>query len=134
MAANDHLTARPMPYPVFDGSQLCAQTDPVLFFPDETDTPKLTAETARAVCGGCPVLDDCRAYSLSYAVHGIWAGLNERQRQRERSRLQIRALQPDLGALLRDLILAADRRILAVDLAAQLGCSDKTVQRYRRVA
>lgn len=133
MAASELMT-RPVPYPAFDGSQLCAQTDPVLFFPDETDTPMLTAATAREVCAGCPLLDDCRAYAVSYAVQGIWGGMNERQRQRERSRLGIKALPPDLGAVLRDLILAADRRISAVDLAAQLGCSDKTVQRYRRVA
>lgn len=44
---------------------------------------------ARAVCRGCPALDDCRAYALpNSTVRGFWAGMTERERIAERIRLR----------------------------------------------
>ena len=38
---------------------------------------------ARALCRACPVLDDCREYSLAVQEpHGIWGGMNELERRR----------------------------------------------------
>ena len=37
---------------------------------------------AKAICGHCPVLDDCREYALrAREGHGIWGGLNEMERR-----------------------------------------------------
>jgi hypothetical protein len=36
---------------------------------------------ARAICASCPVLQECRDYSLRFdAVSGIWAGLDRYER------------------------------------------------------
>ena len=37
---------------------------------------------AKAICRACPVLDECREYSLEVREgHGIWGGLNEMERR-----------------------------------------------------
>jgi WhiB family redox-sensing transcriptional regulator len=45
---------------------------------------------AKAICNGCPVLEECRDYALDIREsHGIWGGLNEMERRsllRQRSR------------------------------------------------
>ena len=46
---------------------------------------------AKAICRTCPVLDECREYSLEVREgHGIWGGLNEMER---RALLRQRAAQ-----------------------------------------
>ncbi|MPZ29356.1 MAG: helix-turn-helix domain-containing protein, partial [Micromonosporaceae bacterium] len=53
------------------------ELDPDAWWPDPTDP----AEQARRVCGGCPVLGDCRQAFLDdpntrrHGTDGIWAGL-----------------------------------------------------------
>lgn len=46
------------------------------FFPHRGETPR----EARAICGSCPVVDDCLADGLMDRV-GIRGGLSERQRR-----------------------------------------------------
>ena len=37
---------------------------------------------AKAICRSCPVLEECREYSLEVREgHGIWGGLNEMERR-----------------------------------------------------
>ena len=37
---------------------------------------------AKAICRRCPVLEECREYSLQVReAHGIWGGLNEMERR-----------------------------------------------------
>lgn len=59
--------------------------DPELFFhPEgERDAPKRRRiANAKAVCRECPVLDQCRAYTLANREeYGIWAGLSEDERE-----------------------------------------------------
>lgn len=39
--------------------------------------------TARRLCAGCPVLEDCREYVVAVRPkHGTWAGLTEKDRRR----------------------------------------------------
>jgi WhiB family redox-sensing transcriptional regulator len=46
---------------------------------------------AKAICRTCPVLEECREYSLEVREgHGIWGGLNEMER---RALLRQRAAQ-----------------------------------------
>ena len=48
---------------------------------------------AKAVCTLCPVRVQCLDYALRNSIrHGIWGGLNEEERARERRR---RARKPD---------------------------------------
>ncbi|MFC7716999.1 WhiB family transcriptional regulator [Nonomuraea recticatena] len=55
----------------------CRTSDPDLFFPP-APSPVQEAR-AKAVCSGCQVLDDCRAYAVrSGETEGIWGGLTPR--------------------------------------------------------
>jgi WhiB family transcriptional regulator, redox-sensing transcriptional regulator len=57
---------------------LCAQTDPDEFFPGQGGDVR----AAKAVCAGCPVIEQCRAYALDRpGLSGIWGGTGERERQ-----------------------------------------------------
>lgn len=70
--------ARPAPYPELDGSQVCATTDPELFFPLGQGA---SAKGAKELCAGCPFLRPCLAFALTHAVSGIWGGTHEKQRR-----------------------------------------------------
>ncbi|WP_420639478.1 WhiB family transcriptional regulator [Candidatus Poriferisocius sp.] len=57
-----------------------------VFFPPpsfERKDEKLERETrAKAICGECHVIDECRDYALRIREqHGIWGGLNELERK-----------------------------------------------------
>jgi WhiB family redox-sensing transcriptional regulator len=72
----------------------CAGTMLLFFGPDgETRAEQETREgEAKAVCLFCPVRAECLAYALRHSVrHGIWGGLNERERSLERRRRGRRA-------------------------------------------
>nr|BFE86401.1 hypothetical protein GCM10020093_090020 [Planobispora longispora] len=55
-------------------------SDPELFFPL---SPSAEQEArAKAVCAGCPVLDECRAYAVRAGEpEGIWGGLTVQERR-----------------------------------------------------
>jgi WhiB family redox-sensing transcriptional regulator len=66
-----------------------------LFFPvGNTGPALLQIEQARAVCGGCAVLEQCRDWSLETGQEfGVWGGLSEVERrawQRRTARARIR--------------------------------------------
>lgn len=86
----------------------CQYTDPELFFPEGgefADVTAVQADQARGVCLGCPVRPDCLAYALATGQQGIWGGLSERERLRER-----RGVAP--GRTLADIMADADARYL----------------------
>jgi len=57
----------------------CRIEDPDLFFPG----PEGTTDAAVRICGGCPVLDECRDWALGTKVkYGVWGGMTERDRRR----------------------------------------------------
>jgi WhiB family transcriptional regulator, redox-sensing transcriptional regulator len=57
---------------------LCAQTDPEEFFPGKGSDVR----SAKFVCAGCPVLEQCRAYAVDRPnLSGIWGGTSDRERQ-----------------------------------------------------
>jgi WhiB family transcriptional regulator, redox-sensing transcriptional regulator len=66
----------------------CNDTDPDLFFPLSGSGKSLEqAERAKAVCAGCPVRRSCLAFAQRTGqVHGIWGGLTEEERLRDRDR------------------------------------------------
>ncbi|MEV8633356.1 WhiB family transcriptional regulator [Streptosporangium sp. NPDC051023] len=58
----------------------CRASDPELFFPLAQSAEQ--EARAKAVCSGCPVLAECRAYALRVAEpEGIWGGLTVQERR-----------------------------------------------------
>ena len=67
--------------PHFDGTQLCAQVDPELFFP-EKGSP---SAPAKKLCATCEFLAPCLEYGMTariggMPVQGVWGGTSARDR------------------------------------------------------
>lgn len=58
-----------------------------LFF---DDLKKVQVAKAKKICATCPVLMECRAYSLENEEYGVWGGLTANQRRLvRRGRLKV---------------------------------------------
>ena len=53
----------------------CTDVDTRLFFRESNDAP------AKALCKGCPVRVPCLTYALVHNEHGVWGGLNRKERR-----------------------------------------------------
>lgn len=131
------MTSRPRlpaaPYPAFDGSQACAAFPFTMFFPAPGCHPREYTQ-AKAVCFDCPFRAQCVAYSLSHDIQGIWGGMTERDRQSIRDALGVGAqsVAPGDQEIVRQRIDRFDNGLLPdTEIARQVGCSDRTVQRRR---
>jgi len=63
-----------MSYP-YDGTQVCAQVDPDVFFPDKDTRSKKALAEAKAICNTCSLLSACKEYAQATpGLYGIWAG------------------------------------------------------------
>jgi hypothetical protein len=59
---------------IYDGSQLCAQTDGALFFA-EGNNPREDIAMAIKLCHSCPLFKPCEEYAASQVgLYGVWAG------------------------------------------------------------
>jgi len=59
----------------YDGSQLCAQTDPEVFFPSNNFSKKRDVAVAVAVCNDCPLINPCKEYARTQkGLYGVWGG------------------------------------------------------------
>jgi len=57
---------------------LCPSVDPHLFFPETTEE----AKTAKTLCRGCDVIEECLAYALkNNEQHGVWGGTTPNERK-----------------------------------------------------
>ncbi len=55
----------------------CAGHDTDLWHPSKGET----TPQAKAICGGCPVRDECLSFALAFdEQHGVWGGLSARER------------------------------------------------------
>lgn len=71
----------------------CRQLPTRIFFPTRGEE----VGAARAVCGACPVLAECRAYALGVpGLKGFWGGLSEWERDRLRHGADVEA-EPEEG-------------------------------------
>ena len=62
---------------------VCADRTDVDFFPSPDDIGAIAS--ARAVCGSCPVRDDCLAFALeTNQSDGIWGGYTPAERSKLR--------------------------------------------------
>lgn len=59
----------------------CRDLSPDMFYPGSFDYE--TVIQAKRVCAVCPVLAVCREVGLG-EQHGVWGGMTERERRRER--------------------------------------------------
>ena len=66
----------------------CAEHDPDLFFPaGETGSAARQIESAKSICAGCDVAEECLDYAIeTNQIAGIWGGLTEEERRPIRRR------------------------------------------------
>lgn len=131
----------PAPAPGFDGTQICRQVDPDLFYPDPQDAVR-SLGIAKGLCGSCEFREPCLHWALTTPEqHGIWSGTTEMERKAMRDRLGIpqpprerSALQVDRARrsqMIREMSAAGVRD---EDIAARVGTTARTVTRIRRAA
>lgn len=71
--------------PFFDGSQVCAQVDPELFFPENKLDAREKIRITRPLCSSCEFKNPCLEYAMENpSVHGTWGGYTEWERMRLR--------------------------------------------------
>lgn len=83
-------------YPDFDGSELCSQVDPEIWFPT---TKNQTGAMAKRLCLSCPWLVKCRNYAVQVDVVGIWGATNEKERSRIRKKQKVRVERLELDEI-----------------------------------
>ncbi|MGL5858011.1 MAG: WhiB family transcriptional regulator [Angustibacter sp.] len=61
-----------------------AHGDELFFHPEAERGPRRRRrdEAAKAICAGCPVIEECRAHALRVREpYGVWGGMTEEERQ-----------------------------------------------------
>lgn len=60
----------------------CLDEPPELFFPiGISEVAQQQADEAKAICGRCPVREQCLGWALDVGqVHGVWGGTSEMER------------------------------------------------------
>lgn len=106
------------------------------FFPEEGQAP---VEDVLAYCDRCRVAAECLATALVHEAadgsrHGWWGGLGPDDREVLWIRLGTPATPPPVEIDLRDPVAVArylrNQRQTVPAIAAELGCSERTVYRY----
>lgn len=73
-------------------SAACSTVSADLFFDNDGETREereIRERAAKAVCAQCPVLDVCLDFAVDRpGIHGLWGGMNGRERAAERRRRQ----------------------------------------------
>jgi WhiB family redox-sensing transcriptional regulator len=70
----------------FDGTQLCVDSDPEIFFPEDyTYKNREVIDEAKSICGDCWMQKACLDYSMQDPdLEGIWGGTTPLERKRLR--------------------------------------------------
>ncbi|MGH9062478.1 MAG: WhiB family transcriptional regulator [Acidimicrobiales bacterium] len=65
------------------GHAACRDVDPDLFFPIGVTGPaEIQIATAKSVCGGCGVREDCLEFAVqTNQEYGVWGGTSEDERR-----------------------------------------------------
>lgn len=111
--------------------------DPDLFFPDKDFGPEYEAQViaAKAVCAGCRVLIQCRAFAMESLGYGIAGGLSQDERWRLAGGKAPRRAVITLPGSTRAEIAATGRDLLAAGrspafVARECGVSQRTALRW----
>lgn len=83
----------PAPYPRFDGTQMCTQTDPEVWFPPTGGDSR----PAKELCRDCEWQRPCLAYALTHTELGIWGGTSGRERRALQRQYGIQPATPILS-------------------------------------
>lgn len=82
-----------VPLFILEDEPACAQTDPELFFPLETEyqvqntaTKYSNLAAAKKICAECPLVLQCLEYAVLNNEIGIWGGTTEHERKLLRRR------------------------------------------------
>lgn len=74
----------------WQGYGACNEVDPDTMFPEPRDVRGI--EAAQAVCADCPVRTTCLTWAVETdQTHGVWGGVDEETRRREKRAAQRRA-------------------------------------------
>ena len=117
----------------------CREVDAEIFYPPGRHTKASTA-AAKAVCGTCPILADCRAYALTTVQEwGVWGGLDETERRSLTNvpaplQAAARSRRARSERLKAQAVQLAARGVTAAEIAARIGRAPDTVTRYIRDA
>lgn len=71
----------------------CRELPPDVFFPEQGSNAGIGV--IKTACGRCPIQAACATWGLQHERHGIWGGLTEAERRRERRRRGIRLREPE---------------------------------------
>jgi len=67
--------------PTFDGTQVCAQVDPEMFFPDNPSEWITKLRLVRPLCNSCEFQAPCLEYAVERPeLMGIWGGSTQQER------------------------------------------------------
>jgi hypothetical protein len=66
----------------------CKGIDTDIYYPPEEEQPR-ELKTIREICGNCTHKTECAEWGIRNERFGIWGGLTQAQRKRERSRRNI---------------------------------------------
>lgn len=88
MKVKRRVTRLEIPEFILDDNPACAQTDPELFFPQESFdfsgrniSKYIDIAAAKKICDSCPLKIPCLEYALRNTEIGIWGGTTEEQRK-----------------------------------------------------
>lgn len=115
----------------------CRDEEPELFFPVGTAGPALRqTEEAKAVCGRCPVREECLTWALVHQDFGIAGGLTEGERNKFKAkRGQARpTVHRPAGVNQRERAVAGRKALRAgatpAEVAEEFGVHPLTAQRW----
>lgn len=105
----------------------CAQVDPGLWHAEQGTN----YTTAKRICAGCPVQRQCADHTARLDTdtpgrHGMWAGQTQKEREAKRAHAEREARHAAMVRLIKRGGMDAEQ------IAAQIGCSSRTVLRVQK--
>lgn len=82
-AALSYLRGRALDLAAWEPDALCKQIGQRLFYPEQIEGTihRESPKAAKAVCGLCPVMPECRALAfVTGEKQGVWGGMSDRER------------------------------------------------------
>jgi hypothetical protein len=97
------------PTPPYDGTEACSGGGWELFFTKGREN----IAGAKALCGACPMLAACDAWSLVHEEFGFWAGKTAKERNQIRREREITLRRPEARGIRRPSVAPAEHLAIA---------------------